>query len=85
MMYSYQVEEVIQADEEQLLLEAIDMAGFGNWTAVADHVGTKSKEECQVMLVVLYARGCCGMLCSWPLVAFTAVLCVKSVCCFCTC
>ena len=39
---------VMQADEEQLLLEAIDMAGFGNWTAVADHVGTKSKEECQV-------------------------------------
>ena len=71
----------MQADEEQLLLEAIDMAGFGNWTAVADHVGTKSKEECQVMLVVLYARACCGISCSWPFVAFTAVLCVKSVCC----
>lgn len=40
---------VLQADEEQLLLEAIDMAGFGNWTAVADHVGTKTKEQCQVL------------------------------------
>ena len=38
----------LQADEEQLLLEAIDMAGFGNWPAVADHVGTKTKEQCQV-------------------------------------
>lgn len=38
----------MQADEEQLLLEAIDMAGFGNWTAVAEHVGSKSKEECKV-------------------------------------
>lgn len=35
------------ADEEMLLLEAIDNAGFGNWTAVADHVGTKSKDECK--------------------------------------
>ncbi|KAL3147326.1 hypothetical protein ABBQ32_002810 [Trebouxia sp. C0010 RCD-2024] len=35
------------ADEEQLLLEAIDMAGFGNWTAVSEHVGSKTKEECK--------------------------------------
>ena len=33
-----------------LLLEAIDMAGFGNWTAVADHVGTKTKDECKVLI-----------------------------------
>ena len=38
----------VQADEEQLLLDAIDMAGFGNWTAVSEHVGSKSKEECKV-------------------------------------
>lgn len=38
----------VQADEEQLLLEAIDMAGFGNWTAVSEHVGSKTKEECKV-------------------------------------
>lgn len=30
------------------MLEAIDMAGFGNWTAVSEHVGSKSKEECKV-------------------------------------
>ena len=38
----------MQADEEQLLLDAIDMAGFGNWTAVSEHVGSKFKEECKV-------------------------------------
>lgn len=25
------------------------MAGFGNWQAVADHVGTKSQDECKVI------------------------------------
>ncbi|CAL5203549.1 unnamed protein product [Lathyrus oleraceus] len=34
------------ADEEMLLLEAIDMYGFGNWNEVADNVGTKSKSQC---------------------------------------
>jgi len=42
----------VQADEEMLLLEAIDNAGFGNWTAVADHVGTKSKDECKVHAIL---------------------------------
>ena len=39
---------LLQADEELLLLEAIDMSGLGNWAAVAEHVGTKSKEACKV-------------------------------------
>ncbi|KAF2309933.1 hypothetical protein GH714_005673 [Hevea brasiliensis] len=34
------------ADEEILLLEGIEMYGFGNWTEVAEHVGTKSKLQC---------------------------------------
>lgn len=34
------------ADEEILLLEGIDMYGFGNWAEVAEHVGTKSKSQC---------------------------------------
>ena len=36
-----------QADEELLLLEGVDMAGLGNWAAVAEHVGTKSQEACK--------------------------------------
>ena len=36
----------MQADEEMLLLEAVDMVGLGNWEAVAVHVATKSNEEC---------------------------------------
>lgn len=34
------------ADEEILLLEGIDMYGLGNWTEIADHIGTKSKAQC---------------------------------------
>ncbi|KAB1222153.1 Transcriptional adapter ADA2 [Morella rubra] len=34
------------ADEEILLLEGIEMYGFGNWAEVAEHVGTKSKTQC---------------------------------------
>ncbi|KAI4308508.1 hypothetical protein L6164_031573 [Bauhinia variegata] len=34
------------ADEEMLLLEGIEMYGFGNWTQVAEYIGTKSKSQC---------------------------------------
>ena len=34
------------ADEELLLLEAIEIYGLGNWTEVAEHVGTKTKHQC---------------------------------------
>eukprot|EP00158_Paraphelidium_tribonemae_P002745 Partr_v1_DN25633_c0_g1_i1_m4793 putative Transcriptional len=35
------------ADEEWLLIEAIDMYGLGNWQDIADHVGTKTLSECE--------------------------------------
>ena len=35
------------ADEELLLLEAIEMFGFGNWSDIAEHVSTKTKTECE--------------------------------------
>ncbi|XP_059438872.1 transcriptional adapter ADA2b-like [Corylus avellana] len=34
------------ADDEMLLLEGIEMYGLCNWAEVAEHVGTKSKEQC---------------------------------------
>ena len=34
------------ADEDQLLLEAIEMYGLGNWSEVAEHVGAKTKAQC---------------------------------------
>jgi transcriptional adapter 2-alpha len=34
------------ADEELLLLEAVDMFGVGNFGAVAEHVGTKTRDAC---------------------------------------
>ena len=36
----------LQADEELLLLEAVDMFGLGNWQAVANHIGSKSPMAC---------------------------------------
>ncbi|KAK9861341.1 hypothetical protein WJX84_008443 [Apatococcus fuscideae] len=35
------------ADEELLLLEAVDMFGLGNWQAVSNHIGSKSAMACQ--------------------------------------
>ncbi|CAI7833387.1 unnamed protein product [Closterium sp. NIES-53] len=34
------------ADEEMLLLEALEMYGMGNWGEIAEHVGSKSKAQC---------------------------------------
>ncbi|MCL7024584.1 hypothetical protein MKW94_024061 [Papaver nudicaule] len=34
------------ADEEMLLLEGLEMYGFGNWAEVAEHVGTHGKDQC---------------------------------------
>jgi len=42
------------ADEEQLLLEAVDKFGPGNWAAIADDVGTKSLEECKRHYFAVY-------------------------------
>lgn len=33
------------ADEELLLLEGVSLQGIGNWQAIAEHVGTRAKDE----------------------------------------
>lgn len=38
------------ADEEQLLLEALELFGIGNWSDVAEHVSTKDKKTMSVSL-----------------------------------
>lgn len=50
------------ADEEMLLLEGIEMYGFGNWTEVADHIGSKSKSQCIAHYNAMYMNSHC-----WPL------------------
>jgi len=35
------------ADEEQLLLEGLEIYGMGNWEDIAEHVSTKTKEQCK--------------------------------------
>ncbi|KAL5865403.1 hypothetical protein ACOSQ3_002917 [Xanthoceras sorbifolium] len=47
------------ADEEILLLEAIEMYGFGNWNEVAEHVGTKSKSQCIDHFNAVYMNSPC--------------------------
>ena len=36
------------------MLEAIDMYGIGNWVDCADHVGTKTKDECETHYFLIY-------------------------------
>ncbi|KAK7393788.1 hypothetical protein VNO78_22352 [Psophocarpus tetragonolobus] len=47
------------ADEEMLLLEGIEMYGFGNWNEVAEYVGTKSKSQCIDHYNAVYMNSLC--------------------------
>ena len=42
------------ADEELLLLEGISLYGLGNWREVAQHVGTKTMDECSLHYFAVY-------------------------------
>eukprot|EP00963_Diacronema_lutheri_P008386 scaffold748_cov329-Pavlova_lutheri.AAC.17 len=42
------------ADEELLLLEAIEMYGLNNWPEVAEHVGTKTNAQCRQHYINTY-------------------------------
>ncbi|KAF9583553.1 Transcriptional adapter ada2, partial [Lunasporangiospora selenospora] len=44
------------ADEELLLIEGADTFGMGNWQDVADHVGTKTRDECEVHYLQVYVN-----------------------------
>ncbi|KAI8367922.1 hypothetical protein EDC96DRAFT_505783 [Choanephora cucurbitarum] len=50
------------ADEELLLIEAAEKMGIGNWQAIADYVGTKSKSECEQHYLDVYVSSP-----DWPL------------------
>ncbi|KAI9257678.1 hypothetical protein BY458DRAFT_479501 [Sporodiniella umbellata] len=50
------------ADEELLLIEAAEKMGMGNWQAIADYVGTKSKEDCEEHYLEVYVSSA-----DWPL------------------
>ena len=42
------------ADEEGLLMEAIETFGMGNWADISEHVGTKTLEECRDHYIRFY-------------------------------
>ena len=50
------------ADEELLLLEAVEMFGLGNWTEVSEHVGTKTRAQCHAHYFDVYVKSPCAPL-----------------------
>lgn len=42
------------ADEELLLIEGAEIYGLGNWQDMADHIGTRTKEECEKHYMDVY-------------------------------
>ncbi|KAI0743981.1 hypothetical protein C8Q80DRAFT_1106670 [Daedaleopsis nitida] len=50
------------ADEELLLLEGITLQGLGNWQAISEHVGTRTKEEVEKHYNAVYIESP-----NWPL------------------
>ncbi|KAJ2687267.1 Transcriptional adapter ada2, partial [Coemansia spiralis] len=50
------------ADEELLLIDGLRQFGMGNWKDAAEHVGTKSKEECEQHYLSVYVASD-----TWPL------------------
>ncbi|KAJ2799825.1 Transcriptional adapter ada2, partial [Coemansia helicoidea] len=50
------------ADEELLLIDGLRQFGMGNWKDAADHVGTKTKEECEQHYMSVYVASD-----TWPL------------------
>ncbi|KAG0004515.1 Transcriptional adapter ada2 [Modicella reniformis] len=50
------------ADEELLLIEGAETFGIGNWQDIADHVGSKTREECESHYLKVYVESD-----TWPL------------------
>jgi transcriptional adapter 2-alpha len=44
------------ADEELLLVSGLIINGLGNWAEVAQHVGTRTKEDCEKHYYQVYLR-----------------------------
>ena len=57
------------ADEELLLLEAIEVYGLGNWAEAANYVGSKSRQQCEQHYMACYLESRTAPLpdCSEPL------------------
>ncbi|KAG0306029.1 Transcriptional adapter ada2 [Dissophora globulifera] len=50
------------ADEELLLIEGAQTFGIGNWLDIADHVGSKTRDECEAHYLQVYVNSE-----TWPL------------------
>lgn len=45
------------ADEELLLIQGLETHGLGNWQEVAEHIGTRTKEDCEKHYEKIYLSG----------------------------
>ncbi|KAJ2647631.1 Transcriptional adapter ada2 [Coemansia sp. RSA 1250] len=52
------------ADEELLLIDGLRQFGMGNWKDAAEHIGTKTKEQCEQHYLDVYVASS-----TWPLPA----------------
>lgn len=44
----------LSPSRELLLIEGISLQGLGNWAAIAEHVGTRTKEEVEEHYKTIY-------------------------------
>lgn len=44
------------ADEELLLIEGAELFGLGNWADMAEHVGGRTKEDCEAHYMSTYVH-----------------------------
>lgn len=52
----------LSLERELLLIEGISLQGLGNWQAIAEHVGTRTKEEAEEHYNTVYVTSQ-----DWPL------------------
>ena len=45
------------ADEEERLLEAMEIYGYGSWKVISEHLGTKAPEICKAHYFQVYLDG----------------------------
>ncbi|KAI8058096.1 hypothetical protein BDF22DRAFT_739499 [Syncephalis plumigaleata] len=50
------------ADEELLFMEGLKTCGMGNWASIGDHIGTKTKEQCESHYLNVFVNSP-----NWPL------------------
>ncbi|XP_041353664.1 transcriptional adapter 2-beta-like [Gigantopelta aegis] len=59
-LHIFAVEEPWSVQEENMLLDAVEQFGFGNWDDVSSHVESKTSAECENHYLTFYVHGNIG-------------------------